>query len=174
MSIDPEYIVRPLGDQERVAFRCGDKALDAYLLERAARDVREKIAAVFVLLTEEDKNTILGYYTLSNQEVDAGELPPDLTRKTGKYRRLPATLLGRLAVAESRRGHRLGEYLLMDALRRSLEATTNVMSFAVVVDAKGEHVVAFYEKYGFLPLSENRLFLPMKTIEKTFKPTNQP
>ncbi len=159
-----KYIVQPLGDQDRAAFHCGESALDRYFLERAARDVREKIAAVFVLLTEQDHNTVLGYYTLSNQEIDAGELPPELTRKTGKYRRLPATLLGRLAVSESHRGHRLGEFLLMDALRRSLEATANIASFAVVVDARGDDVVAFYEKYGFIRLSGNRLFLPMKTI----------
>jgi len=126
-----------------------------------------------VLLTEDDRNTVLGYYTLSNQEIGAGELPQALIKKTGKYRRLPATLIGRLAVSESLRGRRLGEYLLMDALKRSLDATSNVMSFAVVVDAKGEHVVAFYERYGFLRLSGNRLFLPMKTIEKTFQGINQ-
>jgi predicted GNAT family N-acyltransferase len=162
-----KYIVQPLGEQDRAAFRCGDTALDRYFLERAWRDVREKIAAVFVLLTGQDQNTVLGYYTLSNQEIDAGELPAELTRKTGKYRRLPATLLGRRAVSESHRGHRLGELLLMDAFRRSLEATANVASFAVVVDAKGEDVVAFYQKYGFIRLSGNRLFLPIKTITQT-------
>jgi len=168
LSIEPKYIVQPLGNQNRAAFHCGDKELDSYFLERASRDVREKIAAVFVLLSEEDKSTILGYYTLSNQEIDAGELPPELIKKTGRYRRLPATLIGRLAVSETHRGRKLGEYLLIDALKRALEATASVMSFAVVVDAKGEHVIAFYEKYGFLRLSGTRLFLPMKTIEKTF------
>lgn len=164
-----KFIVEPLGHQNRADFRSGDDALDSYLLERAARDVREKIAAVFVLLTQDDRGEILGSYTLSNQEIDAGDLPLALTRKTGKYRRLPATLLGRLAVAEKLRGLRLGEHLLVDALRRALGATTYVMSFAVVVDAKSDLVVGFYEKYGFVRLSGNRLFLPMKTIEKTFR-----
>ena len=174
-----KFIVEPLGHQNRADFRSGDDALDSYLLERAARDVREKIAAVFVLLTQDDRGEILGSYTLSNQEIDAGDLPLALTRKTGKYRRLPATLLGRLAVAEKLRGlrlgehllveHLLGEHLLVDALRRALGATTYVMSFAVVVDAKSDLVVGFYEKYGFVRLSGNRLFLPMKTIEKTFR-----
>jgi predicted GNAT family N-acyltransferase len=169
LNVDPKYVVQPLGDQDRAAFHCGEKALESYFLERASRDVREKISAVFVLLTEDDNNTVLGYYTLSSHEIDAGELPTDLIKKIGKYRRLPATLLVRLAVSNTHKGRGLGEYLLMDVLRRSLDATTRVMSFAVVVDAKGEHVVAFYEKYGFKRLSVNRLFLPMKTIEQTFK-----
>lgn len=169
MASDPIYIVGPLGKQSRAAFRSGDNALDSYFLERASRDVRERLAAVFVLLTEEDRNTVLGYYTLSSQEIPADDLPPELIRKTGKYRRLPATLIGRLAVAQDQRGRGLGEYLLIDALKRALQATANVMSFAVVVDAKSERIVAFYEKYGFVQLSGNRLFLPMKSIEQMFK-----
>lgn len=173
MGGEPKYVVQPLGDQNRAAFHCGDKELDGYFLERASRDIREKIAAVFVLLTEEDKNSVFGYYTLSNQEIDAGELPSALTKKTGKYRKLPATLIGRLAVSKAHQGCKLGEFLLIDALKRALEATGSVMSFAVVVDAKGEQVIAFYEKYGFMRLSGTRLFLPMKTIEKTFPSINK-
>lgn len=164
---DPtRYVVEPLGKQDRAAFSCGLPELDRYFLERATRDVREKIAAVFVLLTEEDQETVLGYYTLSNQEIDAGALPVDLTRRIGRYRRIPATLLGRLAVSEKMRGWKLGEFLLVDALRRALEATRWVMSFAVVVDAKNEQVEGFYRRYGFLPLTGKRWFLPMKTVEK--------
>jgi len=40
------------------------------------------------------------------------------------------------------------------------------MSFAVVVDAKSEGIVPFYEKYGFRRLGGVRLIMPMKTIEK--------
>jgi predicted GNAT family N-acyltransferase len=163
-----KYVVQPLGKQDRAAFRSGEEALDSYFLERASRDVREKIAAVFVLVTEEDADTVLGYYTLSSQEIDAGDLPAELTRKIGKYRRVPATLVGKLAVSEELRGRKLGEFLLLDALKRALDATKSVMSFAVVVDAKNERVAGFYQKYGFIRLTGNRLFLPMKTIEKLF------
>ena len=168
MSNDPKYIVQPLGKQDRAAFSSGQKELDRYFLERASRDVREKIAAVFILLAEAEPDIILGYYTLSSQEIDAGELPDTFTKKIGKYKRIPATLLGRLAVSDRMRGRRLGEFLLIDALKRSLDATEKVMSFAVVVDAKTEEVAGFYRKYGFIPLKGNRLFLPMKTIENLF------
>jgi predicted GNAT family N-acyltransferase len=166
---DPKYVVQPLGTQNRAAFCSGDAELDRYFLERASRDVREKISAVFVLLKQEDSRTVLGYYTLSSQEIDAGDLPIELIKKTGKYKRIPATLLGRLAIAKTLRGCSLGELLLMDALRRSLEATNEVMSFAVVVDAKTDDVAKFYKKYGFLFLTHRRFFLPMKTIEILFR-----
>ena len=164
----PKYKVQPLGEQDRAAFHCGDKELDSYLLERASRDVRKNLSAVFVLLTEDDPQTILGYYTLSSQEIEAENLPEKFRKHIGRYKRIGATLLGRLAVSQDQQGKKLGELLLLDALRRSLESTEHVSSFAVVVDAKGEHVVKFYEKYGFILLSGNRLFLPMKTIQQLF------
>ena len=163
-----KYTVEPLGDQDRAAFHCGNDKLDSYFLERAGRDVRENLAAVFVLLTEEDTSTVLGSYTLSAQEIETDLLPEKLQKRTGKYKRVGATLLGRLAVSQDQRGKKLGEFLLLDALRRSLENTKHVSSFAVVVDAKDEKGVEFYEKYGFIQLSENRLFLPMKTIGQLF------
>jgi hypothetical protein len=50
-----------------------------------------------------------------------------------------------------------------------LQASRQVATWAVVVDAKAG-ARDFYLKHGFLPLPTNpdRLFLPMKTIEKIF------
>jgi predicted GNAT family N-acyltransferase len=163
-----KYTVRPLGDQDRAAFECGNEALDRYFLERAARDVRENLSAVFVLLAENDLNTVLGFYTLSSHDVEAEELPERLQKRTGKCKRVGVTLLGRLALAAGQQGKGLGAVLLMDALKKSLDSSQNVSSFAVVVDAKDEDAFTFYEKFGFVKLTGNRLFLPMKTIAKLF------
>jgi len=164
-----KYIVKPLGGENRAAFHCGDQELDSYFHERASRDIREKLSAVFILVTEAEPDVVLGYYTLSTQQIEAGELPEELRKRTGRYKRIGVTLLGRLAVAEAQQKKKLGAFLLVDALRRSLEGTKTVMSFGVVVDAIGDHVVAFYAKFGLVPLSSNRLLLPMKTIEKNFR-----
>jgi predicted GNAT family N-acyltransferase len=168
LNKDPKYIVQPLGKQDRAAFRSGSRELDSYFLERASRAVRENLSAVFVLVNENDPDTVLGYYTLSSQEIDAGELPAELKKHTGRYERLGATLIGRLAVAQNQQGNDLGELLLLDALQKSLYATSTVAAYAAVVDAKEERVVGFYEKYGFIRLSGNRLFIPMKTVKDLF------
>lgn len=159
--------MKPLGDEDRAAFQSGTEALDSYFRDRASRDVREKLSAVFIVVAESEPTTILGFYTLSAQQLDAGNLPEELRKKTGRYQHVGVTLLGRLAVDKSQRGRGLGEFLLIDALIRSYEGTKNVMSYAVVVDAKDEKVIKFYKKYGFIQIGENRLMLPMKTIEKT-------
>lgn len=158
--------MRPLGNQDRAAFSCGTPELDSYFLERASRDVREKISAVFVLLREDDEQKVLGYYTLSSLYVDTGDLPQQLRTKAGRYAQLGATLIGRLAIDKTVQGKGLGGMLLFDALLRAFEASRTVMSYTVIVDAKDEKAKAFYQKHGFIPLKGKRLFIPMKTVEK--------
>jgi predicted GNAT family N-acyltransferase len=99
----------------------------------------------------------------------ADELPADLTRKLPRYPLMPATLLGRLAVDQKRRGEGWGRYMLIDALRRAAQSES--ASFAVVVDAKDESAAHFYHKEGFAPFPSQprRLFLPMATIAKLFR-----
>ena len=165
---EEKFAIEPLGERNRTVFGCGVPELDSYFYERASRDVRQKVAAVFVGIPVSAPQSIAGYYALSSQEIDIGDLPQQLTKRIGRYRRIPATLLGRLAVDQAYRGRGLGELLLLDALKRSLEAAKSVASFAVVVDAKNEEAAGFYKKYGFLHLLGRRFFLPMKTIEALF------
>jgi predicted GNAT family N-acyltransferase len=169
LVITPHYIVRPLGTQNRAAFQCGNEPLDKYLLERASRDARENLAAVFVLLSADAPDTILGFYTLSAQEIVVDQIPEGLQKRAGRYKSIGAILIGRLAVSKDHAGKRLGELLLMDALKKSLDSTKNIAAFAVVVDAKDDRAAAFYKKYGFVPLRGNRLFLPMKTVQQLFE-----
>ena len=75
----------------------------------------------------------------------------DLVKKLPRYPQLPVTLLGRLAIDEPRKGRGSGQFLLMDAMYRSLQAATAITAMAVVVEAKVE-AAAFYQRYGFLPL----------------------
>ena len=113
---------------------------------------------------------VLGYYTLSASVVGVDELPQALAKKLPRYPQLPVTLLGRLAVDSSLKGRGLGQFLLMDALQRSLHAAAEIAAMAVVVDAKDEAAAAFYGHFGFAPLQQQprRLFLPVKTIAGLF------
>jgi predicted GNAT family N-acyltransferase len=113
---------------------------------------------------------VLGYYTLSAFSVDVGAWPEAVARKLPKYPLIPATLLGRLAVDGLLRGKGAGEHLLMDALRRSFDASSEVASMAVVVDAKDDKAVSFYRRYGFIRFAgqEGRLFLPMAVAKRLF------
>lgn len=160
------YHVGPLDrGHDRAGFSCGSPALDRYLRQQARQDADKRVAAPFVL-TEPPGMLVLGYYTLSASLIDAGKLPDALSKKLPRYPQLPVTLLGRLAVDQSLKGRGAGEFLLMDALRRSLEAATNIAAMAVLVDAKDQAAEAFYRHFDFIPLQHQprRLFLSMKTV----------
>lgn len=123
------------------------------------------LSAVFIVIPQDDTTTIAGFFTLSSQQITCDILPEELREKTGRYKAVGVTLLGRMAVAEEFQNRKLGRFVLFAALYEAWRATSHVGSFAVVVDAKTENVVPFYEKYGFRRLDGNRLMLPMKTIE---------
>ena len=167
----PRYLIEPFDKNchSRSAFSCGVESLDLYLHNQIAQDLKRKIAAPFVLL-EVGQIEVLGYYTLSAFSVRLRELPPDMTKRLPLYPDVPATLLGRLAVDRKYCGRGLGEFLLMDALHRSMEQTRKIASFAIVVDAIDDDARYFYLHFGFLPFPDfaARLFLPMQTIDKLF------
>lgn len=164
-----KYIIEPLGDHDRAAFSCGKESLDRYIREHASQDVKRGLATVFVIASKDEPKKVLAYYSLSNRELKLSQLPPELARKAGKYGRVGVTLLGRLACDTSSKGSGIGGLALIDALHRSVMASSLVGSFAVFVEAIDE--VTFYKKYGFLELPDDRrkLFLPMKTIAKSFE-----
>ena len=164
------FTVEPLGERHnRAAFSCGIQALDSYLHRQAGQDARKRVAVPFVATA--DGRTIVGCYTLSPYAIGLDTIPDTVAKKLPKYPMVPVTLLGRLAVSTQFRNQGLGETLLMDALYRSFESRKQVASAGIIVDAKDELAAAFYRKYGFmgLPKIENRLFLPMGTVEQMFR-----
>lgn len=122
------------------------------------------------MLVEPRALRVLGYHTLSASVLYTSELPDTLAKKLPRYPQLPVTLLGRLAVDQSMKGKGVGQFLLMDALRRSLEAAANIAAMAILVDAQDDEAETFYRHYSFLPLQQQprRLFLSMKTIAELF------
>lgn len=161
------YRVEPLAPgHDREAFCCGNSALDSYFRQQAGQDQKRKLAAVFILTA--DSKTVAGFYTLSAHSILAAELPPEVAKKLPRFP-LPVTLLGRMAVDRSLQGQGWGEFLLLHALERAWQASRQVASWAVVVDAKAG-ARDFYLQHDFLPFpaQPNRLVLPMKTIENMF------
>lgn len=161
--------IEPLNSKQhdRSTFECGVESLDRYLRKTANQDLKKKIATVFVLVDSPNDN-IIAYYTLSSYTVEITELDNSLVKRLPRYPLLPATLLGRLAVDRNYRGQRLGELMLVDALRKSLVATEKVASIAVIAEAIDEKAVSFYRKYGFRSFTGNtmKLYMTMQSIKE--------
>lgn len=165
----PKFSIEPLsGRHDRAGFSCGVDSLDVYLQKQAGQDFKEHVAVSFVLTPDGTK--IAGYYTLSQYAVQLGNVPEEIAKKLPKYPMVPCTLIGRLAVSTAFRGQGLGETLLMDALYRILQHSSEVASAGAIVEASDDAAKGFYKKYGFLELPNvsRRLFLPMGTIKVLF------
>lgn len=157
------FLVVPLNEaHDRSAFHCDSEPLNRYLREQVTQDIRRRVAACFVALTDDRK--VAGYYTLASASLLLADLPASTIQKLPRYPTVPAVRMGRLAVDQTFKGQGLGGALLADALHRA--ARSEVAAFALMVDAKDEAAAAFYRHHGFIALPESalRLFLPLATV----------
>jgi predicted GNAT family N-acyltransferase len=147
---------------DRAGFSCGDESLDRFFHNYALQYEKRHIGRTFVAVSEAEPNQAAGYFTIANSSVSFESVPIKLARHP-----IPTVLIARLAVDLRWRGMRLGEFLLFDALRRSLELSRSAGIFAIEVDAY-QSAVPFYKKYGFESFLDNaqHLFLPIKQVER--------
>ncbi len=145
----------------RKSFSSGSAPLDRYLHDLATQDIKRRVSNCFVAL--DDAGVIAGYYTFAAASFPLTELSAEETKRLPRYALLPAGLIGRLAVDQRFRGQRLGGALIMDAAVRAARAEPAI--FALVVDAKDEKAVAFYQHHGFRRFASKpaSLFLPIAT-----------
>ena len=161
-------IERLTASHDRSSFCCGKPILDNFLQKLATQYERKGFAVTYVAVSQAD-NKVHGYYSLSVSKLRGESLPEEVRRKLPRHP-LPTVLLSRLAVDQRAKGQRLGETLLLDALRRCLQTAESLGIHAVEVDAVDEDACRFYLKYGFSPLIDDPLplYLPMKTIKRSF------
>jgi predicted N-acetyltransferase YhbS len=111
-------------------------------------------------------NRIVGFFTLAAGRLSVSVLPEN----GGLPERmpLPTTLLGRLAVDTAWQGRGLGAGLLAYALQVAVCGADSIASAVIEVDAKDEKARAFYAKFGFRSLKDDRLhmYLPMDSARQ--------
>jgi len=153
---------------DRQHFQSGSAPLDRYFQQQVTQDIRRRVTACFVAYELDDSPTkkLVGYYTLASSSVLLHELPDDVGKKLPRYPTVPAVRMGRLAVDSAIKGLGLGGILLVDALQRA--ARSEIAAYALVVDAKDEQAVAFYQHYGFIRFADSpmTLFLPLVTVRQ--------
>jgi ribosomal protein S18 acetylase RimI-like enzyme len=160
------FLIAPLGaEHDREPFCCGEEALDRYFKTQATQDIRRRVANCFVAV-DARSGQVAAYYTIAATSVALVDLPGDEAKRLPRYPTVPAVRIGRLAVDERFQGRGLGGALLIDATRRTLQAAPAV--YALVVDAKNDQAVAFYQRYLFRPMVDQprTLFLPLATAQK--------
>ncbi len=169
-SVETAADVRALAAADDVAaFTCGEPALDEFLAERALAEQR---AGKTRVLARDGRP--LAYFSLKAASV--GPRPDTRVLAAGKGpREVPAVLLARLAVDSAAQGAGFGEAMLLQALSRSLQASSTMFARAVIADAPTDGARGFYEKYGFVPCPTDprHLVLRMKDVRKSLTPPEE-
>lgn len=152
---------------DRSQFSCEENTLTEYLKKYANQDQKENISACYVLA---DNYVVIGYYTISTGSIPKDLVPSEYSKKLGKYEHLPIIKIGRLARDIKYKNKNIGQFLLVDALKRALDISKNIGSFAVLVDPINDVVRNWYAQYGFVSaLDNNQMIINMKSIEMTFR-----
>lgn len=134
-------------------FTCGKCQLDDFLTGKAPFFHRARLGLTSVVMHAQAGDSILGYFTLSNdsiklvasEEFDLGlEDKSDLSH-------FPSVKIGRLAVTTSRQGQGVGSSILRLAMDQMLLNSAASAARIAVVDADNDEVViSFYRRNGFV------------------------
>ena len=151
---------------DRKRFDCGIKALNNYLKMMANQQSNRDNTRTFVLEDKDNPKYIIGYYTLTMTNLDLTSLPPNLQKK--HQNSTSSALIARLAV-DKRYKKGFGEWLLVDALIKLLNASNSVAFPLIVVDAK-DGALDFYKKFGFVSFldEDKKLFITVDSVRKSF------
>lgn len=177
MTEAPAYISSPIEPADaKTGFSCGKHALDDYFARHAVKNDAAGIGRAYVLRRGIDDDgslpLVLGFYTLSMALAESAAVSAVLKKNLPKYP-MPVALIGRLAIDQRAQGRRLGEKLLLDALRRVVKASNIVGCTGVIVDAKDEDAERFYARYDFTTVTSEgwprRMFLPIGTARVAFQ-----
>lgn len=152
--------VEPLNEtHNRKGFDCGVPALNDFLQKFTGQKSNRNQAQTYIL-SADDNETIIGYFTLTMTQFDWHEA-------VGKKNKTvdTAALIARLAVDTRFTGQGVGLFLLRTALEKLIVANDILGIPIIVVDAK-DGVSAFYETVGFQFLEQcgSRLFITMETV----------
>ena len=153
---------------DRQQFDCGVESLNNYLKVMASQQSQKDNTRTFVLVEEQNAERVIGYYTLTMTPIDLSALPDKLQKK--HHNASSGGLIARLAIDKRYANQGYGEWLLIDALNRLLQASETVAFPVVIVDAK-DGAIGFYEKFGFTPFqdSTNKLFLTIADIRASIE-----
>ncbi len=158
--------IEKLAGQDRSRFDCGVAQLNTWLTTQASQQQRKDNAVTFVALHPDD-GRVVGYYSSLTYRLDLDEAAAAFGAGVRRFP-VPAILLARLAVCRSAQGARVGEQLLVHALRGATKVAAHVGVELVVVHAISDSAVEFYAHYGFTRFIDldRSLLITLRAIRK--------
>ena len=160
----------PLSSKSPVAgFDCGKPSLNDWLQRHALQAQGSGSARTYVVADDVVANDakVVGYYSLVVGQVEPLEAPERSRKGMGQYP-IPVMLLARLAVSQAAQGQGIGNGLLQDAIRRTLNVAEQAGIRALLTHPIDEDATRFYQKFGFeaSPLRADQLLILLKDARR--------
>jgi GNAT superfamily N-acetyltransferase len=130
-------------------FNSGERVLDDWLRQRAMDNLQMGASRTYVLCLE-GSTKVVGYFALSMGQILAQDATGAMRRNMP--RNIPAVILGRLAADLAWQGKGIARALLLDVIKRSLLAASEVSARLVIVHAISKQAEDFYLHHGFTRL----------------------
>ena len=154
-----QYILDALNAKHEIEnFDCGVEVLDTWLKDHALTSQKKRTARTFVW--HNGNQEVVAYFSLSAHTIQREDLPNKIAH--GSPSKIPAILLGKLALDKKLQDTGLGSELLHSALSIGCDATQYIGARLFVVDALNEEVGEFYKHYGFKECLNTSLRLARK------------
>lgn len=127
-------------------FHCSDDFLNQFLRRKAKKHQKELLAVTYLVI--DNKENIVGYYSLSSAEMPATDIVRSRFANGKLYQAYPAIKIGRFAIDEKYKGKGYGtEIMNLIKIQFSENATQRIGSRFLLVDAyNDDKVLSFYNR----------------------------
>lgn len=149
MSIEFSYLDPGKVYTGRKQFDCEHAAINKFVHDSLIPQVKKNLSVAYVLTDSDHGDRFVGFFTIANHTIDATLLSGQQLGSLPRH--IPCARLVMLGVDKAYKGADLGRRLMKQALSITKQASAQMGSYGLYLDADSG-AVKFYEKLGFLLL----------------------
>jgi GNAT superfamily N-acetyltransferase len=143
-------------------FDCGRDLINNWLGTRAKKAGENDTARTYVVCRGTKR--VIGFYALAAGAVDRDSAPGPLRRNAPDP--IPVIILAMFGVDSAEQGQGIGQDLLSDAMRRTLQAARIIGARALLVHTLDAAAAKYYQERNFAPLDAQKetFYITMREV----------
>ena len=142
---------------QKKSFNCGQDDLNKFIKQYASQHLKSGTSKTYVAI-DDDTQQVRGFYCLSSTSIGFDGVDVVLTQRLPRYP-LPCVVIGRFAVDQTAQGRGIGKVLLAHALKQVSKVAQIIGVNFIVIHAKDQKAMEFYQRFGSISLTSNPLTL---------------
>lgn len=152
------------------AFRCGNTWIDLWFEQKSLRFDAVRRTRTYLLFgtpAEQPYESLLGFFSIRAEAQYLTGLESQEAEVIGvsKYEPVPVVEIAYLARSLTVRGRSCGALLLVECVRLIYNISLQVGVAGAYLSSTSEGK-RLYSEYGFYPMDDTRMYLPMRDIEQ--------